>query len=153
MTKRTYSFLVLLLWCCDGPTTTITTRTFVGAFLPLSTSKKSIVDSHRQSSSCVLFGGALGNDDFSNIFGKQEAAERRTRDLAREYHPPPKQPTIKPINTDGDKDESSSSKNSKQQQESRVIEDSPDTAAMAINTTKVVQKYVRQQGTRIRPQT
>jgi hypothetical protein len=142
MTKtRTYSFLVLL-WCCGSTTTTITI--FVGAFLPLSTSKKSIVVSDRPSPTILLYGGALGNDDFSKIFGKQEAAERRTRDLGREYHPPaPKQPTTKPINTaDGGKDESSSSKNTKQRQESRIVEDSPDSVALAINTTKVVPKYV-----------
>lgn len=138
MTKtRTYSFLVLLLWCC-GPTTTTTARLFVGAFMPLSTSKTLIVNSQRLSSSCVLYGGALGNDDFSNIFGKQEAAERRTRDLAAEYHPRPKQPAV-----DSSKDESSSIKNTKQRQDSRVAEDSPDSAAMAINTTKVVRKYER----------
>jgi hypothetical protein len=40
---------------------------------------------HQRQSSLVSF--AIGNNDFAKIFGKQEAAERKIRDLAREYHP------------------------------------------------------------------
>lgn len=35
--------------------------------------------------------GTLGYDDFSKIFGPQEATERQIRELAAEYRPRPKQ--------------------------------------------------------------
>jgi hypothetical protein len=34
--------------------------------------------------------GTIGHDDFANIFGQEEAAERRTRELAAEFRRPPK---------------------------------------------------------------
>ena len=100
---------------------------FVGAFLPLSTSKRSLVVRHQPSPS-VLYGGVIGNEDFTKIFGKEVAAERRTRDLAYEYRPPPKDHSA-------DKEESSSDKKEKEKE---------DTIAKkkALNTTKVVPKYV-----------
>ena len=53
--------------------------------------------------------GTIGNEDFSKIFGSQEAAERRTRDLAREYHPRPHTAD----NGDGNKDSTSTTGNNK----------------------------------------
>ncbi len=90
---------------------------------------------HRPSSSCKL--GTIGNEDFSKIFGSQEAAERRTRDLAREYHP-------RPNTTDNTAKEESSTGNNKhkqqqQQSESELNKESQESEA---RKTKVVGKYV-----------
>ena len=55
--------------------------------------------------------GTIGNEDFSKIFGGQEAAERRTRDLAREYEYHPRPHTTD--NGDGNKDSTSTTGNNK----------------------------------------
>ena len=57
----------------------------VTAFL---SSKPSLTVHHEQRSPQVLF--VIRNDDFARIFGEKEATERQIRDLAREYHPLPK---------------------------------------------------------------
>ena len=74
------TFKILLVWCFFSITSTTL------AFLPSRTSISIVIHSHhnRPSSSHVL-GGTIGNEDFSKIFGSQEAAERRTRDLASEW--------------------------------------------------------------------
>lgn len=123
MTKKTCTFL--LLWCLCSTTTIL-------AFLL--SSGASIVVRHRPSSSRVL--GTIGNDDFSKIFGKQEAAERRTRDLAREYHPPPKKPFID-TDTDGSNDESNTD-NTKQQQVESIVSQGSD--VKQVKTEKVIRK-------------
>lgn len=91
----------------------------------------------------VLYGGALGNDDFSKIFGKQEAAERRIRDLAREYHrPPPKQPDAEVCQEESRTSTTTRSSKILSQEASKMVEDPPDSVAKAKNTTKVARKYV-----------
>ena len=74
------TFKILLVWCFFSITSTTL------AFLPSRTSISIVIHSHhnRPSSSHVLR-GTIGNEDFSKIFGSQEAAERRTRDLASEW--------------------------------------------------------------------
>jgi len=85
--------------------------------------------------------GTIGNEDFSKIFGSKEAAERRTRDLAREYHPRPK-------TTDNDgvsgTEESSTSNNKHIQQQQQDSEQNKSVA----RKSKVVRKYVPPPGLR-----
>ena len=75
------TFKILLVWCFFSITSTTL------AFLPSRTSISIVVihRQHRPSSSSHVLGGTIGNEDFSKIFGSQEAAERRTRDLASEW--------------------------------------------------------------------
>ena len=75
------TFKILLVWCFFSITSTTL------AFLPSRTSISIVIHSHhnRPSSSSHVLGGTIGNEDFSKIFGSQEAAERRTRDLASEW--------------------------------------------------------------------
>ena len=124
--RKTCKFL-LVMWCCCccGSTTTF-------AFLTLT----SIVACRRRlSPSCVF--GTIGNEDFATIFGSQEAAERKTRDLAREYHPRP--------NSDGDKEESRTGNNKHKKQqllESKAKKDEDSVARKTKQTSRVVGKYV-----------
>lgn len=68
--------------------------TAVRAFVPLLQSalhsRAVFITESKIPSSLVLFQGGLGSSDFSRIFGKQEAEERRQREIEMEYHPPPK---------------------------------------------------------------
>ena len=74
------TFKILLVWCFFSITSTTL------AFLPSRTSISIVIHrQHRPSSSSHVLGGTIGNEDFSKIFGSQEAAERRTRDLASEW--------------------------------------------------------------------
>lgn len=132
--RKTCTFLL----CCPA-TTTINLS--VEAFSPPGTS---IVPRHRSSSSSsrVLLFGTIRNDDFSKIFGSQEAAERRTRDLAREYHPPPPRKPKIDADADGGEGESSSTGGNEQRQEGEANKDSEESAAKKIDKTKVVRKYV-----------
>ena len=106
------------------------------AFLPSGTSK---IGRHHQPSSSYLL-DTIGYDDFSKIFGIQETAERRTRDLAREYRgPPPKK------SDDKDKEESSTiglRENDEQDQKSQPSEDPTGSVAKMIKPSKVITKYV-----------
>ena len=117
------SKFMLLVWCCCSAATTL-------AFLLSGTSivvRRNLL-------------GTIGNEDFSEIFGSQEAAERRTRDLAREYHPRPKTTD----NDGGSGTEESSIGNNKhiqQQQDSEQNKD-PQPKKSVARKTKVVGKYV-----------
>jgi hypothetical protein len=90
--KASYSMsMTLVLLLCFMCSTGKTFSAFlVGAFLP-----SMHIDNTRSklasSPSLVVVGGTIGNDDFAKIFGKQEAAERRTRDLAYEFRHLPKE--------------------------------------------------------------
>ncbi len=114
---------MLLVWCCCSAPTTL-------AFLLSGTSivvRRNLL-------------GTIGNEDFSEIFGSQEAAERRTRDLAREYHPRPKTTD----NDGGSGTEESSIGNNKhiqQQQDSEQNKD-PQPEKSVARKTKVYGKYV-----------
>lgn len=66
--------------------TAISPFPFAAAF---SSPSVTTVTRHRHQRRCPVL-SAIGNRDFERIFGKQEAAERRIRDLAREYNPPSK---------------------------------------------------------------
>lgn len=121
--------MILIMWCCCVVMTSY-------AFLPSGTSK--IGRHHKPSSSYLL--DTIGYDDFSKIFGSQETAERRTRDLAREYRGPPPEKT-----DDKDKEESSFSsfkKNDEQDQKSQPSEDPPGSVAKMIKPSKVITNYV-----------
>jgi len=121
---------ILIGWCCFVAMTTL-------AFLPSRTS--SIAHRHQPSSSYLL--DAIGYDDFSKIFGSQEAAERRTRDLAREYRGPPPQKS----DDKDDKEERStlnSRKNGEREENPHGSEDSQGSVAEMIEPSKVITKYV-----------
>ena len=130
--RKTCKFL-LAVWCCCGSTTTL-------AFL------SSIVARRRRlSPSCVF--GTIGNEDFASIFGSQEAAERKTRDLAREYHRRPNaNATDSGGDKDKDKDESHNNKHEKAAtngKRSKKDEDLKETVARKTElTSRVVGKYV-----------
>ena len=138
------TFKILLVWCFFS----ITSKTL--AFLPFSSRTSiSIVVIHRQhrpSSSCVL-GGTIGNEDFSKIFGSQEAAERRTRDLASEWQYSRRNNTNK--DDDGKEEISTSTgingnnKNKQQkQQESELNKDSEESVSSRKTKPIKVGKYV-----------
>ena len=113
---------MLVVWCCCSATTSV-------AFLPSGTS---IVVRHHLPSSSYVF-GTIGNEDFSKIFGSQEAAERRARDLAREYHPRPKT-----TDNGGSGTEESNTGNNKHIQQQQDSEQNKSVA----KKSKVVRKYV-----------
>lgn len=69
--------------------------------------------------------GTIRNDDFSKIFGNQEADERRIRELASEYRPPPKR--------------SSSQDDSNKPSDDTTTKNSV-SVGTTTNTTKAVQK-------------
>ena len=138
--KKTFKFLPVV-WCCfNNSATTL-------AFLPSRTSISIVIHSHhnRPSSSHVL-GGTIGNEDFSKIFGSQEAAERRTRDLASEwqYSRPNK------TNKDDGKEEISTStgngnnKNKQPKQKQQESEPNKDSEESVSRKTKPIKvgKYV-----------
>lgn len=88
--------------------------------------------------------GTIGNEDFAEIFGSQEAAERKTRDLAREYHPRPNT-TNTNTNSGGGKEESRTGNNKHKKQqllESEVKKDEGSVARKTKQTSRVVGKYV-----------
>lgn len=100
-----FMYMIILLWCSS----------FTDAFTPSGFSFK-IVRKRYPTSLC-----GIGDRDFQKIFGKQEAAERRIRDLAREYHPLPKS-VVDELYSNADEEESSSEcvnkpKNKQQQQQ------------------------------------
>ena len=128
--RKTCKFL-LVMWCCCGSTTTL-------AFLTLT----SIVARRRRlSPSCVF--GTIGNEDFATIFGSQEAAERKTRDLARDYHP---RPTTNTTDSGGGRKEESRTGNNKHKKqqllESEAKKDEDSVARKTKQTSRVVGKYV-----------
>ncbi|KAK1734879.1 hypothetical protein QTG54_014339 [Skeletonema marinoi] len=120
------SKFMLVVCCCCSATTSV-------AFLPSGTS---IVVRHHLPSSSYVF-GTIGNEDFSKIFGSQEASERRTRDLAREYHPRPKTTD----NDGGSGTEESNTGNKKHIQQQQQQQDSEQNKSVA-RKSKVVRKYV-----------
>ena len=139
------TFKILLVWCFFSITSTTL------AFLPSRTSISIVVihRQHRPSSSSHVLGGTIGNEDFSKIFGSQEAAERRTRDLASEWQY--SRPN-KTINKDDGKEEISTvsitgngnnkNKQPKQkQQESELNKDSEESVSRKTKPIKVG-KYV-----------
>ena len=137
------TFKILLVWCFFSITSTTL------AFLPSRTSISIVIHSHhnRPSSSSHVLGGTIGNEDFSKIFGSQEAAERRTRDLASEWQY--SRPN-KTINKDDDGKEEISTgtgingnnKNKQQkQQESEPNKDSEESVSRKTKPIKVG-KYV-----------
>ena len=139
------TFKILLVWCFFSITSTTL------AFLPSRTSIVVIHRQHRPSSSSHVLGGTIGNEDFSKIFGSQEAAERRTRDLASEWQY--SRPN-KTINKDDGKEEISTvsitgngnnkNKNKQpkqQQQESEPNKDSEESVSRKTKPIKVG-KYV-----------
>jgi len=106
------------------------------AFLPSGTS---IVVRHHLPSSSYVF-GTIGNEDFTKIFGNKEAAERRTRDLAREYHPRPK-------TTDNDGGSGTEESNTGNNKHIHQQQDSEQNKSVA-RKSKVVRKYVPPPGLR-----
>jgi len=56
--------------------------------------------------------GTLRNDDFARIFGKQEASERETRELATEYYKPPPERSSSNTNNAGEDGEDKNTGNS-----------------------------------------
>ena len=87
--------------------------------------------------------GTIGNEDFATIFGSQEAAERKTRDLAREYHPRPNTNTTD--SGGGRKEESRTGNNKHKKQqllESEAKKDEDSVARKTKQTSRVVGKYV-----------
>eukprot|EP00984_Skeletonema_dohrnii_P004391 scaffold1565_cov144-Skeletonema_dohrnii-CCMP3373.AAC.2 len=130
--RQSKCMLVVVVWCCCSATTSL-------AFLPSGTS---IVVRHHLPSSSYVF-GTIGSEDFSKIFGSQEAAERRTRDLAREYHPRPKT-TDNDGGTGSGTEESITSNNKHIQQQQQDSEQNKSVA----RKSKVVRKYVPPPGLR-----
>ena len=140
------TFKILLVWCFFSITSTTL------AFLPSRTSISIVIHSHhnRPSSSHVL-GGTIGNEDFSKIFGSQEAAERRTRDLASEwqYSRPNKtinkddgKEEISTVSITGNGNNKNKNKQPKQkQQESEPNKDSEESVSRKTKPIKVG-KYV-----------
>ena len=135
------TFKILLVWCFFSITSTTL------AFLPSRTSI--VVHSHshhnRPSSSHVL-GGTIGNEDFSKIFGSQEAAERRTRDLASEWQYSRPNKTNKDDGKEEEISTSTGNNNNKQQQqqqqqESELNKDSEESVSRKTKPIKVG-KYV-----------
>ena len=129
--RKTCKFL-LVVWCCCGSKGSTTTLAFL----------TSIIARRRRLSPSF---GTIGNEDFAKIFGSQEAAERKTRDLAREYYP---RPNANATDSGGGKDESRTGNNKHEKaattgKRSKKDEDLKETVARKTElTSRVVGKYV-----------
>lgn len=109
--RTMYIHLIIPLWCSS------LLMTPTNAFSPSGSTFKSVL---KRNPSSDLFG--LGDRDFEKIFGKQEDNERRIRDLAREYHPPPKS-VVDELYSNADQEENSGDFDNKQmQQQQRTAE-------------------------------
>lgn len=126
-----------LWWCFHSPMTTM--KLVVRAFMQSDSSTKVL---QRKGSSQVR--SVIRNDDFEKIFGKQEAAERRIRDLTREYRPLSKEAIDKLYNTREHAGKESAEKgNDKQQLQSATADKNPSEFVPICNETiKVKKKYV-----------
>jgi len=91
---QTTIVIVKLLGVLLGTTTLLSSSSFIQAFTPTLPTLITAYGSKRTTEDhgfeiLSSRAGSMRNDDFARIFGKQEASERRTRELAVEYRKPP----------------------------------------------------------------
>lgn len=130
---KTGCVTISLWWCFLSPMTIMKVVAFMRSDLSTTVLRQEGLSQARS---------VIRNDDFERIFGKQEAAERRIRDLAREYHPLRKVAIDKKLFTTHAAKENAEKGNDKQQLQIGAADKNTYEFAPICNETKLKKKYV-----------